>query len=138
MNIQDLPQNKHIILFDGVCNFCNDVVNKVIENDTKNTFVFASLQSEIGEKIKKHIGLSPDTDSIVLYLPGIAYYTKSDAALQIARQLKGWYPLLTAGKILPKFLRDKIYDYIAKNRYKWYGKKDACMLPTPEVRSRFL
>ena len=138
MNIQDLPQNKQIILFDGVCNFCNDVVNKVIESDTKNIFVFASLQSEIGEKIKQHIGLSPDTDSIVLYLPGIAYYTKSDAAIQIARQLKGWYPLLTAGKILPKFLRDKIYDYIAKNRYKWYGKKEACMLPAPEIKSRFL
>lgn len=138
MNIQDLPQNKQIILFDGVCNFCNDVVNKVIESDTKNIFVFASLQSEIGEKIKQHIGLSPDTDSIVLYLPGIAYYTKSDAAIQIARQLKGWYPLLTSGKILPKFLRDKIYDYIAKNRYKWYGKKEACMLPAPEIKSRFL
>ncbi|MDN3707351.1 thiol-disulfide oxidoreductase DCC family protein [Myroides ceti] len=134
----DLPKNKKIILFDGVCNFCNDVINKIIAKDTKNVFVFASLQSEIGQKILKHIGLSNDLDTIVLYEPGIAYYVKSDAAIEIAKQIGGIYSLLRIGNLLPRRLRNLTYDYIARNRYKWYGKKDACMIPTPEMKAKFL
>ncbi len=138
MEIVDLPKNKKIILFDGVCNFCNDVINKIIAKDTKNVFVFASLQSEIGQKILKHIGLSNDLDTIVLYEPGIAYYVKSDAAIEIAKQIGGIYSLLRIGNLLPRRLRNLTYDYIARNRYKWYGKKDACMIPTPEMKAKFL
>lgn len=138
MEIVDLPKNKKIILFDGVCNFCNDVINKIIAKDTKNVFVFASLQSEIGQKIVKHIGLSNDLDTIVLYEPGIAYYVKSDAAIEIAKQIGGIYSLLRIGNLLPRRLRNLTYDYIARNRYKWYGKKDACMIPTPEMKAKFL
>lgn len=138
MEIVDLPKNKKIILFDGVCNFCNDVINKIIAKDTKNVFVFASLQSEIGQKILKHIGLSNDLDTIVLYEPGIAYYVKSDAAIEIAKQIGGIYSLLRIGNLLPRRLRNLTYDYVARNRYKWYGKKDACMIPTPEMKAKFL
>lgn len=138
MEIVDLPKNKKIILFDGVCNFCNDVINKIIAKDTKNVFVFASLQSEIGQKILKHIGLNNDLDTIVLYEPGIAYYVKSDAAIEIAKQIGGIYSLLRIGNLLPRRLRNLTYDYVARNRYKWYGKKDACMIPTPEMKAKFL
>lgn len=138
MEINELPQGKKIILFDGVCNLCDAVINKVIKADKKNHFVFASLQSETGQKIIQHIGLDQSTDSVVLYIPGYAYYVKSDAALEIAKLLGGKYSLLSLSKIFPKALRDKGYDYIAKNRYKWYGKKDQCMIPTPEIKAKFI
>ena len=139
MEIQDLPQDKKIILFDGVCNLCNSSVQYVIQHDKKDIFRFVSLQSELGQKILKHIGINHiHTDSIVLYEPGISYYYKSTAALHIAKGLSGIFTIATVFKILPTGLRDAIYDYVAKNRYKWYGKKDACMIPTPELKAKFL
>ena len=133
-----IPENKHIILFDGVCNFCNSTVNKVIEHDKKNLYVFASLQSDIGQEILQHIGVDKNTDSIVLYQPGEAYYIKSDAVLQIASNLSGKYYWLSLLRVFPKFLRDFGYAYFAKNRYKWFGKQDACTIPTPELKAKFL
>lgn len=139
MNIIDkIPPNKQLILFDGVCNFCDETIQKVIKADKNNVFVFAALQSEIGKEIIKYIGINPATDSIILYQPSVAYFTESDAALEIAKQLNGWYPTLQLGKIVPKSLRNSVYRYIAKNRYKWYGKKPECMIPSAEVRSKFL
>ena len=139
MEIVDLPQDKKIILFDGVCNLCNSSVQYVIKHDKKDVFRFVALQSELGQKILKHIGINPiHTDSIVLYEPGISYYYKSTAALQIAKGLSGIFTLATVFTILPTGLRDFVYDYVAKNRYKWYGKKDACMIPTPELKAKFL
>ena len=139
MEIQDLPQDKKIILFDGVCNLCDSSVQYVIKHDKKDIFRFVSLQSDLGQKILKHIGINPiHTDSIVLYEPGISYYYKSTAALEIAKGLSGIFTLATVFKILPAGIRDFIYDYVAKHRYKWYGKKDACMIPTPELRAKFL
>lgn len=138
MDIKEIPEGKQIILFDGVCNFCNSVVNKIIAADHKNVFVFASLQSEIGEKIKTHIGVQKEMDSILLYQPGIAYYVKSDAVLHIAAQLQGKYRLLEMGKVLPAFLRNSLYDYFAKNRYRWFGKQATCSVPTPEIKEKFL
>jgi len=139
MEISDLPKDKKIILFDGVCNLCDRVVQYVIEHDKKNVFLFAALQSDIGIKILKHTGIDPaKTDSIVLYEPGIAYHYKSGAALEIAKNLGGFLSIGTIFKILPAFLRDNVYDYIAKNRYKWYGKKDNCMIPTSELKAKFL
>ena len=136
--IDKIPPNKQLILFDGVCNFCDATIQKIIKADKKNTFVFASLQSEFGQEILKHIGVDSSTDSIILYHPNVAYYTQSDAVIEIAKHLSGIYLLLQTGKILPKALRNKMYQYFAKNRYKWFGKKDECMIPSKEVRAKFL
>lgn len=136
--IDKIPHNKQLILFDGVCNFCDQTIQKVIKADTKNVFVFASLQSDFGQQILQYLGVNKQTDSIVLYQPGIAYYVESDAVIHIAKKLSSWYPLIQIGQILPKSIRNKIYKYIAKNRYKWYGKKDECMIPSAETRSKFL
>jgi len=139
MEIKDLPQDKKIILFDGVCNLCDTSVQYVIKYDKKDVFRFVSLQSELGQKILKHIGINPvHIDSIVLYEPGISYYYKSTAALHIAKGMSGIFTFATIFRIIPASLRDSIYDYVAKNRYKWYGKKEACMIPTPEVKAKFL
>jgi len=137
--MQNLPSNKKIILFDGVCNLCNSVVQFVIKHDKKDTFRFVALQSKLGQEILDHIGIdTKNIDSIVLYEPGVAYYYKSDAALQIAKNLDGLFSLGTVFKILPAGIRNVLYDYIARNRYKWYGKKESCMIPTAELKIKFL
>lgn len=139
MNSADkIPANKQLILFDGVCNFCDQTVQKIIKADAKNIFVFASLQSSFGQEILQYLGITKTTDSIVLYRPGFAYYTESDAVLNISKQLGGIYPLLQIGRIFPKKIRDVMYRSFAKNRYKWFGKKDECPLPSPEIRQKFL
>jgi len=137
--IEQLPKGKKIVLFDGVCNLCDNVVNKVIVADRRDQFRFTSLDSELGQQILQQIGVDrAQTDSIVLYIPGEAYYVKSQAALMIAKYLGGWYSLLQIFMLLPTKLADVLYDYIAKNRYKWYGKKDECMIPSPSIRKKFL
>jgi predicted DCC family thiol-disulfide oxidoreductase YuxK len=137
--MQNLPFNKKIILFDGVCNLCNSAVQFVIKHDKDDVFRFVALQSELGQEILAYIGLDvKNIDSIVLYEPGVAYYYKSDAALQIAKRLNGLFSLGIIFKIIPTGIRNSLYDYIAKNRYKWYGKKESCMLPTPELKAKFL
>jgi len=131
--------NKKIILFDGVCNLCNSAVQFVIKHDKKDVFRFVALQSELGKEILSHIGIDvKNIDSIVLYEPGVAYYYKSDAALQIAKSLNGLLPLGILFKIIPTGIRNQLYDYIARNRYKWYGKKESCMIPTPDLKIKFL
>jgi predicted DCC family thiol-disulfide oxidoreductase YuxK len=130
--------DKKIILFDGVCNLCNTSVTYVIKRDKKDLFRFCALQVEPGVSLlKKYKVDSSKTDSIILIENNKAY-VKSTAALKIARQLGGAYPLLYGFIILPAFLRNWIYDFIASNRYKWYGEKESCMIPTPELKSKFL
>lgn len=137
--MSNIPENKQIILFDGVCNLCNSFVNLVIRQDKKDRFRFASLQSEIGKELMEERNLDPDKlDSIILINPGVAYYLKSTAALQIAKHLSGGYKLLSYFSFLPENFRDFIYTYVANNRYKWYGKKEQCMLPSPEIKAKFL
>jgi len=127
-----------IILFDGVCNFCNGSINFIIERDKAGYFKFAPLQSEIGEKLLQENGIDKaETDSIVLIEDG-KVYTHSTAALRIARKLEGNWSWFYKLMIIPRFVRDGFYKLFAKYRYKMFGKQDACMLPTPEVRSRFL
>jgi predicted DCC family thiol-disulfide oxidoreductase YuxK len=139
MSLDNLPKNKKIILFDGVCNLCDSSVQFIIKNDSKDVFRFTAIQSELGQEIIHHINIDTKLiDSIILYEPGVAYYHKAEAALLIARNLKGIYKLISYLNFLPKGLKNMVYDYIAKNRYKWYGKKDACMMPTPELKSKFL
>jgi len=137
--MQDLPENKKIILFDGVCNLCNGAVQFIIKHDKKDIFRFVALQSELGIEICKYIGIDQiKIDSIILYHPGVAYYYKSSAVLEIGEDLGGIYNLTFILKIFPEKLRNYIYDYIAKNRYKWYGKKESCMIPTPELKAKFI
>ena len=135
----NLPKEKKIILFDGVCNLCNSAINYVIEKDRKDVFRFVALQSDLGQQILGHIGIDRNNiDSIVLYEPGVAYFYKSSAAIEIAKELGGILSWSGVLRIIPEFLRNPIYDYVARNRYKWYGKKDACMIPTPELKAKFL
>jgi predicted DCC family thiol-disulfide oxidoreductase YuxK len=137
--ILNLPPNKKIILFDGICNLCNSAVQFVIQHDKKDVFRFVALQSELGKEILKHIGISPkNIDSIILYEPGIAYYYKSAAALEIAKNLGGFLHFGTLFRIIPTGISNQFYDYIARNRYKWYGKKESCMIPTKELKLKFL
>lgn len=135
----EFPQGKKIILFDGVCNLCDSLVQFVIQHDEQDQFRFVALQSELGQKILAHIGINPQNiDTVVLYLPGKAYYTKSNAAIQIAKSLGGFFHLGTVFRILPALIRNWVYDYVASKRYQWYGKKEACMIPTAELASKFL
>jgi predicted DCC family thiol-disulfide oxidoreductase YuxK len=139
MEISELPKDKKIILFDGVCNLCNTSVQFVIKHDKKDLFRFVPLQSDLGKKILNHLGINREhTDSIVLYEPGKAYYYKAEAALKIINKFGGYYKLLNLFQIFPKFISNAIYDYIAKNRYRWYGKQETCMIPTPELSAKFL
>ena len=127
-----------IILFDGVCNLCNGAINFIIKHDPKGIFKFASLQGEPGKQLLAQHTIDPqETDSIVL-IDNDQVSVKSSAALRIAKNLNQGYPLLFGFMISPTFIRNGVYDCIAANRYKWFGKKESCMLPTPELRSRFL
>lgn len=137
--IPNVPTDKKIILFDGVCNLCDASVQYIIRKDSKDQFRFVALQSDLGKQIIVYLGLKPATlDSIVLYEPGVAYFYKSDAILEIASALGGFLSLLSVTKGIPVSIRNSIYDYVAKNRYKWYGKKQSCMMPTPAISSKFL
>lgn len=135
----NLPQNKKIILFDGVCNLCDAMLQFVIQHDKKDVFRFVALQSNLGQDIIKYIGIqNKNIDSVILYVPGVAYYYKSNAALEISKELGGFFHLGTVFKIIPTTLRNILYDYIAKNRYSWYGKKSSCLIPTVELKAKFL
>ena len=131
--------SKQIILFDGVCNLCNRSVQFIIRRDKKDTFRFATLQSDIGQQLVRERGIdTSQVDSIILIQPQVAYYVKSDAALRISRSLSGLWPALGVFLWLPSGLRDLFYDLIARNRYKIFGRRDACMIPTPELKKKFL
>lgn len=135
----NLPENKKIILFDGVCNLCDASVQFIIKNDKNDVFRFVAIQSELGQQIIKHLGIDTSkTDSIILYEPGVAYYFKAEAALRIAKELRSWHSIFYIFIHVPNFIKNGVYDFIAKNRYKWYGKKEACMIPTPELKAKFL
>lgn len=137
--MKGLPENKKIILFDGVCNLCDNAIQYVIKHDKKDVFRFVPLQSELGIKILDYLKIDTSkTDSVILYDPGKAYYYKSTAAIEILKILGGFNQWLVVFLILPHGIRDYVYDYVAKNRYKWYGKKDSCLIPTPELKAKFL
>ena len=128
----------NIILFDGVCNFCDSSVNFIIDRDKKNIFKFAALQSEKGQEILEYFKLPKDDFDSFVFIENDKVFKKSSAALKIANKLGGllkiFYPLI----IVPKFIRDFFYSLIANNRYKLFGKKDACRIPTPELKQKFL
>jgi predicted DCC family thiol-disulfide oxidoreductase YuxK len=133
-----LKSEKQIILFDGVCNFCNFWVNFVIKRDNRDIFRFSALQSDVSKEIIHRINYdisNPDTFVLII---GEDYYTKSTAALKVCKELSGMIKILYPIIILPKFFRDFVYDLIAKNRYKLFGKTDSCRIPTEEEKLKFL
>lgn len=131
-----LAGNK-IILFDGVCNYCNAMVNFAIRNDTESILRFAALQSKKGEELRKKYDIDPAIDSVILIDDGKAY-TYSDAALRICKYLRWPMKIGYALIIVPGFIRQPLYKWIAANRYKWFGRKEQCMIPSKEIRDRFL
>lgn len=134
-----LPLDKKIILFDGVCNLCNSAIQYVIKHDKTDQFRFVSLQSDLGQEVINYLGIdSKSIDSIILYEPNKAYFIKADAAMLIAKYLGGIVSVISLFQFVPPFIKNSVYDFIAKNRYKWYGKQESCMIPTPELKSKFL
>ena len=132
------PGNYSLILFDGVCNFCNEGVNFVIDRDKNNVFKFASLQSETGQKILKENNLPINNFNTFLLLQKGKLYDKSTAALKVTRNLNGLWKLLFVFIIVPPFIRNFFYNLIARNRYKWFGKRDSCRIPSPDERNKFI
>lgn len=126
-----------IILFDGECNFCEKSVQFIIKRDPNGYFKFASLQSEIGKKLRKKYNVPEHIDSLLL-IEQDKWYDKSSAALRIGKNLKGFYKISFVFLIIPKPIRDFFYDILAKNRYKWFGKTNHCVIPSQKIRNRFL
>ncbi|MGG1573025.1 thiol-disulfide oxidoreductase DCC family protein [Fictibacillus sp. NRS-1165] len=127
-----------ILLFDGVCNFCNGIVNFLIRQDKKGRISFGSLQSDAGQELLREFRLPQQDFESLVYIKDCRIYQKSTAALEIARDLGGLWIAAYILVVIPKPLRDGLYFWIAKNRYRWFGRKDHCMIPTPEIRERFI
>ena len=131
------PTSPALVLFDGVCNVCNASVTFIIDRDPAGRFQFASLQSAVGQEVLRRLGRpAADFDSVILVENG-RFYEKSDAALRIARHLRGWR-WAWIFRFIPKFLRNLLYNLIARNRYRWFGRRETCRVPTAEERERFL
>ncbi len=127
-----------IIIFDGVCNFCNRTVNIILKHDKDNYFQFAPSQSNVANEIMQQFSLEEKAIASVILIDNEKVYTKTDAVIQIATQLSGWPKLFRFLKFIPKSIRDFGYDLIANNRYSLFGKKPSCMIPEPSIRDRFL
>ena len=136
---QKMDSDKKIILFDGVCNLCNRSVQYIIKRDKRDKFRFATLQGEIGQQLIKERNIDTSkVDSIILIEPGVAYYTKSTAALKIGQSFGGWWKISNILNLIPRQLGDIVYDLVAKYRYRWFGQKEECMVPTPALKAKFL
>lgn len=132
------PVTEKIILFDGVCNLCNSSVQFIIRHDPEGQFKFAALQSPFGQQQLKKFAIPQDALNSVILIKGAVAFQRSDAALEIARDFRDIWRGLYYFKIIPRFFRDGIYDRISKNRYSLFGKRDECMIPTPELKARFI
>jgi predicted DCC family thiol-disulfide oxidoreductase YuxK len=139
MTFEELPKNKKIVLFDGVCNLCDASIQFIIKYDKKDIFRFVSIQSDLGKTILNHIGLdSSKIDSIILFVPDTDYRIKSQAVFSILKDFDGLFCVFYYFLFLPKFVTNTLYDFVARNRYKWYGKKELCLIFTPELQAKFL
>lgn len=137
--MQHLLQNKKIILFDGLCNLCDATVQFIIKRDTKDVFRFVSLQSDLGRELLQKLPIEFQlTDSVFLYESEKVFFYKSQAVFEIVKSIGGIYYCLLIFKLLPNTITNAVYDFIAKNRYKWWGKKESCLVPTKELKSKFL
>jgi len=133
-----VPEDHPVVLFDGVCNLCAGVVQFVIRRDPEGVFRFAPLQSAVGEELAADCGVATEELETMVLVEDGECYTKSDAALRIAGHLGGVYGLLPPLGVLPKGLRDSVYDAVAEHRYTVFGRREQCMVPTPDIRARFL
>lgn len=136
MGNTEIIKNKAIVLFDGSCGLCNKSVRFILKHEKNKELYFSALQSEIGKQLLKQFNLQ-NADSIV-FIKDQKAFIKSSGALQLTKYLKGLWPLLFAFYIVPKFIRNGVYDYIARNRIKWFGTADYCEMMTPELKNRFL
>ncbi len=138
-NVQSaIPRDKPILLFDGVCNLCNGFVQFIILRDSKAKIRFAALQSAVGQQLLQEAKMPlEELSTVVLWEKG-KFYTHSDVPLRVVEYLDGLLPVFSVYIVIPKFIRDAIYNWIARNRYRWFGKKESCMIPTPELKARFL
>lgn len=134
----NIPQDKPILLFDGVCNLCNGFVQFVIRRDPQAKFRFAALQSEVGQQLLREANMPTDELSTVVLYENGRFYTHSSVPLRVVKKFGGAWPLLYGLVIVPKMIRDGVYNWIARNRYRWFGKQESCMIPTPELKARFL
>lgn len=135
---ETIPPGKSLLLFDGVCNLCHGAVQFFLKRDTNNQIVYASLQSDLGREILVAAGMDDQNlKSLVLVEEG-EVYLRSEAALRAARHLRGGWKLVDHLRIVPRFIRDTVYDLIAANRYRWFGQKESCPLPSPQTRNKFL
>ena len=132
-----IPDNP-VVIFDGVCNFCNASVNLILDKDSTGTIRFTANQDEAGKQILSHFNIKVEEANTVFFLENGFIYDRSTAALRISRLMKFPWFLFYGFIIFPSFLRDPVYNFIAKNRYKWFGKQEACRIPTKEEKSRFL
>lgn len=133
-----IPKGKKVLLFDGVCNICDGFVQFILKRDKKAIYVFASLQSDMAQQLLEKHGAPTNSLETVVLIDGQQVYTHSDVALEVAKDLGGIYRIFRLFSFLPKSFRNRVYDWIASNRYKWFGEKATCMLPKREWRSRFL
>ena len=138
MKASNLHQEHPILLFDGVCNLCDSFVQFIIRHDPEAVFRFTPLQSEAGQYFLQEAGFPAEELSTVVLVYQGKFYTHSDVALQVVRYLPGLWSLLYGLRIIPKSIRDTIYNWVANNRYRWFGKQESCMMPTPDLKSRFL
>ncbi|HVM86633.1 MAG TPA: thiol-disulfide oxidoreductase DCC family protein [Puia sp.] len=133
-----MKENKKIVLFDGVCNLCNRSVQFIIRHDKKNQFLFGSLQGRYGQECLKKFNMPSDTFNSFMLIEGDKIYSRSSGALRMLKYLGIGWQLFYGLIIIPKFIRDGVYNFIARHRYKWFGKKEECWVPTPELKARFL
>lgn len=127
-----------IILFDGICNLCNGTVQFIIKRDKKNLFRFASLQGDFGQETLKRLGMPVTNPHSFVLMEGDKIYTHSTGALRVLKHLGPFWSILYIFILVPRFIRDGVYNFIARNRYNWFGKKETCYLPTPNLKDKFL
>ncbi|MDX1439411.1 MAG: thiol-disulfide oxidoreductase DCC family protein [Rubricoccaceae bacterium] len=131
-------ESEPIVLFDGVCNLCNNAVDFIIKRDRNEQFKFASLQSETGEDLARRHGIDVSKTNSVVLIDGGQAYVRSAAALKIAKKLDAAWPLMYVFILVPRHIRDFVYDWVARHRYNWFGRRETCRLPTPEEQARFV
>lgn len=136
--MNEVINNKSIVLVDGVCHLCQGLIRFIIPRDPKGEFLFAPIQSELAAKLMSEAGLQPGQLNTVVLLEKGVCYTESAAVLRIARRLRFPWPAAYVFLLVPRPIRDALYRYIARNRYRWFGRDEQCLLPTPEIKQRFL